>query len=249
MAQQHVIREMRRYRTGTADRQVVGVGPKDLTTSSRPVALFLHGAFSAASGLGRWVERLDDRCDVVLGCLPGHQLAERYDTPAVEPVAGSFLTFLRLLAPGRPATVVGESLGGLIALAMGASGQVRRVVAAEPPLRTDTLWQLDEIAAEVERRGHGEIVAAARAMLAPRDHRPLLKGLVVPADVIAGEDWSAERAAVVVDTLPSLLDPDSREAVAKTPLARLHVVPGGHALLRAPSLEVVTIIEQALGGQ
>jgi pimeloyl-ACP methyl ester carboxylesterase len=109
----------------------------------RPAVLMLHGALRTAANLSSWPARLRDVADVYLMELPAHGAS----APIEAPTTGKMATLLSQAIADRirndRVLVVGESVGGLVAMAMAggaAGGPVRAVLAFDPPLTTRKLW-------------------------------------------------------------------------------------------------------------
>jgi pimeloyl-ACP methyl ester carboxylesterase len=114
-----------------------------LTDSERPVVVFLHGALRRAELLAEWGDRLADVADVVLADLPGHGASDPIDSGDLPVLADLILRTLQEALAGRRVLLVGESVGGTIALAIAGKpdpGPVRAVFAADPPLTTAKQW-------------------------------------------------------------------------------------------------------------
>jgi len=238
-----------RFIAGPPERQVHLYGHPGVKASTRPVVLMIHGVFGWSANLYGWTEIFGPEADVLFAALPGHPGGAPYASPSVEAVAESFLHALDLGFGSRRVIVVGESVGGVIALAMGASSAVARVVAVEPPLVTAKQWCFEAIVPTARERGStvpDEVIWAFMGGGAPRrdlDHRPLLSRLAVPAEVIAGDVPLMPPRRVM--EAPSFLDETDHAAILAAPMARLHIVKGGHALLRDPSDEVLSILRAA----
>jgi pimeloyl-ACP methyl ester carboxylesterase len=87
------------------------------------VVVIIHGAGRRAFQLRSWLAH-----DVVLAELPGHDMAPMMEGD-LSTYARAYQAALAHVWPGRPATIIGESLGGLIALQMAG-----RIIAVDPPL-------------------------------------------------------------------------------------------------------------------
>jgi pimeloyl-ACP methyl ester carboxylesterase len=116
--------------------------PKD---SQRPVVVLLHGALRGAGVLLPWADLLGDVADVVLLDLPGHGRSPPIAPATVTAMADAVHDALRAALPGRQLLLVGESMGGTIALAVGGQADpnwIRAVFAADPPVTTAKLWSV-----------------------------------------------------------------------------------------------------------
>ena len=138
---------------------------------------------------------------------------------------------------GRPAVVVGASIGGVTSLAMQSRWLKGRIL-VDPPLVTGKLWPL--IAPFRRRLAAAPNDAALRAFLwnlmglseseAPGcDYRSLLAGLNGPAWVLCGSQPLMPPRPIA--ELPSLVDEPERAAFRRLPGVRLEVMEGaGHNL-------------------
>jgi pimeloyl-ACP methyl ester carboxylesterase len=188
-------------------------GEADALTGDKPVVLKLHGAFSIARPRTFELQRELPEAAVLCAHLPGWH-CPRAATPSVESFAALYSDVLRQI--GRPAIVVGSSVGALVAFAIRAP-QVKGIVALEPPLVTGKLWPLAEPfrdrlrngADAYEREFLWSVFGLSETRFQDRDYRPLLERLAVPTLVMLGglplmPQRSQERLASLVD------DPERR---------------------------------------
>jgi pimeloyl-ACP methyl ester carboxylesterase len=114
-------------------------------SGERPVVLFLHGALRNSGVLVDWAERLDAVADAVFFDLPGFGQSDPIGEASVAGMAECVFTAIKAAFPGRPVLIVGESLGGTVALAVGGLAghtPVKAVFAADPPMTTGKLWSV-----------------------------------------------------------------------------------------------------------
>jgi len=113
---------------------------RDPSGSARPLVFMLHGALRQAEHLADWAPVLKDDFDVMLCDLPGHGLDPAEGEPTVNGYANRLYEVIKYF--NRPSVILGESLGGLIALglAQGKASNLRAVLAADPPLSTAKQW-------------------------------------------------------------------------------------------------------------
>lgn len=165
-----------------------------------PVVAFLHGALRSAEVLFPWVERLAGLAEPLFFDLPGHGRSAASGPASVEGMAQCVHEAVASACPGRRVLLVGESVGGTIALAVaGRPGPspVCGVFAADPPLTTAKLWNVAEVmrtvAADaapgsfVQRFAHetfGITTGGADDLI----YYPLIGALRTPAVVIATGD-------------------------------------------------------------
>lgn len=164
-----------------------------------PVVALIHGAMRTSNELMHWVDHLTDVADVLLIDLPGHGRSDPIDAPTLERFARPILQALRAFVPDRPVVLVGESLGGLISLAIGGMSPcdpVVGVLAADPPMTTKKLLHVHNnlkkvIAIHADPRFlksmAAEIFGDGPEGAVERIYYPVLGGLRVPATIVAGD--------------------------------------------------------------
>jgi pimeloyl-ACP methyl ester carboxylesterase len=164
----------------------------------RPVALFLHGALRSSNVLLDWAPALADAADAVFVDLPGHGRSPGFAPATLERMTAEVAEAVAAALPGRRIVAVGESFGGLVALALAGLGSpiVEAVVAADPPLTTAKQWQLNATFERVlaQRPDDPVLASFAREMfgIAPgvqeeRIYYPLFEGLAQPVHVVTGD--------------------------------------------------------------
>ena len=111
----------------------------DIRDSDRPICLLI-------SGLGRDIDHiypifqlLEFVVDPIVMMLPG-VFSDEIADPHVENIATLLHAALDSIAPGRARAVVGESIGGLIALA--SSSKFGRTIALDPPITMKDQWPI-----------------------------------------------------------------------------------------------------------
>lgn len=148
---------MRNYWLNTAVGQLVLCAPREVMQSDVPAIVLIHGAFRCAADLAPWCDRLPN---VILANLPGHGGAPVLSETSVAAWTKAFAEGLGQLR--RPLLLVGESLGGLVAL--GVPGA--QAVAIDPFFATDDLWPLQHTlkatAGTNQSRGLGPIFSAGQ---------------------------------------------------------------------------------------
>lgn len=197
----------------------------------------IRGAFAASDQLLELADLLPE-ADVAVADLP---------TTGAISIAAFADTFREVLAPiRRPLTLVGASVGGLVALALSDLGDV---VALDPPLSPGRLWPLHEIVARKSRAG--DLTAASqdwfRRILgcgvpqSDLDYRPLLDGLRRRAVVLAGaRPLDPPRS---LQSIPSLLSAEDLDILRRHPMVDLRFSPrSDHDIMgRDPSAVVHAI--------
>ena len=167
-------------------------------TGDRPVVVFLHGALRYAAMLEFWAGSLGEAADVVLLDLPGHGASPPQDDASLDAMADTVDSAIRLNLAGRRVLLVGESIGGTIALRIGGGpeGPVKAILAADPPLTTAKLWNVAASfrqAFEREpqnaflRRFARDAFGLADDGVEERIYYPLLGRLRMPATILTGD--------------------------------------------------------------
>lgn len=179
-----------------------------------PAVLLIHGAMRAANDLFDFGQRIKN---CVYGHLPGHSVPNLTEM-SVDAWSKAFAVAAAEFFQERPVLVVGESLGGLVAIGIARFpiARIHHVVAIDPPL-SPMPWPLATAA----------LTPSIRSLF-EHDHWPLLEAARIPVTIVAGsEDLGQQRDA---DRSPSLMsDIDKRRASI---MSTLHVIPGGHLLLQ-----------------
>lgn len=167
--------------------------------SPRTAVVFIHGAGRSSVRLTAWVDLLQDQADVVLLDLPGHGRSLPVVPASVANLADNVADALAVALPARRLVLVGESLGGLIAMDLAARRglDVRALVAADPPFRTAKQWQLHRFYAQylAEAPDDDFLHSLAFEMFGASPGREpvdrvrygLLDGLEIPVDVVTGD--------------------------------------------------------------
>lgn len=216
-------------------------GAAEAFEGSKPLVVAIHGAFAAHRPRFADLEAVLP-VSVVSGWMPGQGQPRLSDT-SVESFAAAYSAAVAQLSRGRPVVVCGESAGALVALAMGAE----RVIALDPPLRTEKLWPLipffrERLAADPSQTEFlWSVFGVSADELEPRDYRYLLDR---PAHVIIG-DAPLYPEGTLPDGAPSLVDEPERALMRSMPNIRLTVAPGaGHVIPgNAPGVFVQAVRE------
>ncbi|MBP7702139.1 MAG: alpha/beta hydrolase [Phenylobacterium sp.] len=144
-AQLAVRTEQCNYRSGVGDRRLAMHRSRPWGRPHLPVVVFLHGALRTAESLVAWVDVLADVADVLLVDLPGHLRSTAIQPMSVDGMASWIHEGLRVGLAGRHVLLVGESLGGLIALRIAGDdgpSPVHAILALDPPLSTSKQWTI-----------------------------------------------------------------------------------------------------------
>ena len=229
------------YLTETITRpygRLLVLSPAAVQFPDKPLILLLHGAFEKHKKLLTWAELWRREYDVVLADLPGHGQS---DPPA--PVSlQAYIDEVRWLVSEhfgpRRVTIVGDSFGGLLGVALGNDppANLAGAVSMDSLLSTAKQWSIRDIVPRVlEGQPEGSFTRqfAAKVMgMAgdePREenYRFYIEGAKVPILMLAGDVPLGERREVVH---PSLLDQDDRAFLAARGV--LGVIKGvGHQLV------------------
>ena len=114
------------------------------TDAVRPVLLMIHGAMRDSSVLFDWIHLCEAAFDVVFVDLPGHGRSPAIANVTIADFAENVGEAATAALGNRAVLVVGESLGGLVALAMGGLPieSIQGIVAADPPMTMAKLWHV-----------------------------------------------------------------------------------------------------------
>lgn len=208
-------------------------GPVELLgrDTGRPVQLVITGAFASENTLELNQDRFPD-LDVWRTHLPGN-----HGPPLVATSVGVFAAAIsqavRQRLAGRRASVIGLSVGALVAMALDAD-LVDRLLLVEPPLRPDRAWPLRQLLDAMPPGGEDfvwQVFGLAPGRSEPRDYTGLLQRLQRPAVVVLGGEAllpQRERSG-----WPSLVDDESRRLIADHPGVEVQLMPGaGHHVLK-----------------
>jgi pimeloyl-ACP methyl ester carboxylesterase len=193
--------------------------------SGEPLVL-VHGVTHRRQAWYPVLDRLVEHRDVILVDLPGHGESPAFDPrglPVKDALRRDFRAFLATQGLERP-HVAGNSLGGLVALHAGATGDARSVTALSPA----GFWRTRAAFAHTRRTS----AAAASERLGPRAAalsrtragRSVMYGLLmahpgrVPADHALGDYRAFEYARPALRTLLAAAEPFSDEVPADVPV-------------------------------
>ena len=203
-------------------------GDAGLLSTDRPVVLFINGAFSIERPRSFELPGLAPGAVVMNAHLPGNH-CPRLTSHSVEVYAKAYAEVLDEI--GRPAVVIGASIGALVGLSLN-SPWVRGLVILEPPLQTGKLWCLvDSFRAKLAaqpgdadlREFLWQVFGVSETSLENRDYRPLVAGLTVAGwAAFGGLPLMPPRA---IETLPSLVDEPERALLRSHRLLKTEVIP------------------------
>lgn len=209
-----------------------------------PVVVFLHGALRASEELIEWAAILGEVADVLLVDMPGHRRSTLVDPPSVDKMADVIHEGLKVGLAGRRALLVGESLGGLVALRIaGDRGPtpVRAVLAIDPPMTTSKQWTigltfrrlLEEAGSSPIARFAEEAFGIVEGGHTERVYYPLLSQVHLPAVIATGD--LPLMPPRLTEEYPCVFDPVDRYVIETHYAGRadIHTIEGvGHLLLK-----------------
>lgn len=121
------------------------VGPGDLACyaalpfgtddANRPLVTFLHGAGRHSGVFKEWGDRLAGKADMCLIDLPGHGSSPEILPAGIDQFTQAVGELLRAHFASRRLVLVGDSMGGLVAMKLGSAkfpGLVDGVIAFDP---------------------------------------------------------------------------------------------------------------------
>lgn len=243
---------------GPAGRLVLARAPC-YDAPTRPVAVLLHGALGAAGVLAACLPVFAAGFEPVLCDLPGHGRSPPVAAPSVELFGRAVAAAVEARFPGRPVLLVGESLGGLVALDAAARlPGALAVVAVDPPLSTAKQWHVGAafhrcLAENPGNRFLAEFawnvfgIRADTAVIEERLYYPLLErvrrpALLLTGDVPLGLPRPMEAVACCLDAVDRFIVERQFAGTA------LRVVPGtGHVALREKPQDCYAAIRCFLG--
>jgi hypothetical protein len=195
------------------------------------IVAFLPG-FSRSSAVHLPWKALLEPADVRFFDLPGHASEPQLPEATLEKLADHFAA---RIPPGS--LIIGESLGGLIGLAMEPRGY--HVAAFDPLFSTAKQWLLHrEIRGMVARNPQAAWLPGFAASLfgimpdgrnEERNYWPLLEGLTSPVHIVAASDplWPIRPL-----TAPAgVLDEIDGYHLSRHPMVKFQVIEGPHTLL------------------
>jgi pimeloyl-ACP methyl ester carboxylesterase len=212
----------------------------------RPVLLMIHGALRNACVLFDWIDFCEPEFDVVFVDLPGHGRSPPPNTSivTVEGFAANVGDAVTHALGNRAVVVVGESLGGLVALAMAGLrlAEIQGVVAADPPMTMAKLWHVRDAInrALVSNPANQFLPSFALNIFGvgpdskthERIYYPLIEQARVPTLILTGDVPLFPLRNV--NAVPCLIDDVDRYMVSRlsSDIVQLAVVPDcGHLLL------------------
>jgi pimeloyl-ACP methyl ester carboxylesterase len=235
----------------------IGPGPKR-------VALYLHGALRGAQSLAHLALLEEFPSLPVFVDIPGHGSSFHPDDVTIDTLTAPIVELIGGYLKTWAVVVVGECLGGLMALRLAQSPPTNLVacVANDPPLDIGKLPHVRRTMhmALAKYPGHPFIAALTASIFGVReglsdenrDYRHLAVGISVPTVVLTG-DRRPPNAREDDHTAALLGDDDLASLAASSPLISCGVIPDcGHlALVEQPRavLSVVRTFCEGLGAE
>ena len=198
--------EIRRYFVRTPEGDVSLVSGS--IHSVEPV-IFIHGAARNSAKLAKWVTPGSALLE-----LPGHGVAP-FISGNIEKWRAAFQHAIETVWPSKNITLVGESLGGILALGMKAA----RTIAIDPPMQPT-----EAVEHEIQ---HGNVAEFLRPMLRA-SYWDLLDRL--------------EKKVEIVCATEGILPIVARERLRTHAMVEFHEISGGHLLLDENSDEIAEML-------
>lgn len=215
----------------------------DIKTSNRKKIVFIHGLARSVSDVAFGFDLAEQYGDVVLMSLPGFSSAEMIKDPTVTNIGDMYLEALSLICDTSNSILVGESLGGLIALSM--SNRFDRAIVIEPPISMENQWPIREMA---NKYGIGGNLFPSplyeRCMGSDSDevqvsYMNLIHNCKNNVCFIVGDVPLMPPRKIA--SAPSLVKPDEVDLLRSQGRC-VEVVPGGHDLIREAMNDVARIL-------
>jgi len=215
----------------------------ELRSSNRRKIVFIHGLGRQARDLVRAFSITERYGDVLLMCLPGFAPGEMIADPTVQNITSMFLEALDVVGGRSNAIVVGESLGGLVA--MGMSSHVGASIVIDPPLSMHDQWPIREM-----ERKYG---VGSKVFPSPLFELCIGRGGDSPSKSYVDMIYRCSKSTCFIcgsiplmpprplPDSPSLVKPEELEIIRAQGL-RLEVVEGGHDLFHQAADAVDRII-------
>ncbi|WP_332768114.1 alpha/beta fold hydrolase [Phenylobacterium sp.] len=230
----------------------------DMGAAGNGVLLVIPGAFRNAESIAPFADLIAKYATTVSTSLPGFGGSAPLTRNSVASFAENYLEALVQLYPDRSITILGESLGGLVALNLAQiapTGLIARVIALDPPLSTAKLWPVQQVLAQTfARQPHykpldefaREIFGMSRdGQITDLTYFHLLAYAGVPVEVATG----AEPLFPVRDpnVRPCLIDQTDLHILSALEHVRVHRIAGAnHVLVESAPAECEALVRNAL---
>ncbi len=223
-----------------------------------PLIVILPGLTREVGSTGLWLDTCGGAYESLLIELPGQGGSDPIPAPALADLVDAIRAALMQLG-ARKLVIVGESLGGLVALSLGADPppNLIAVISADPPLRPARRPSFEaDIRAIMLRQATDQLLRAvpigalgirAESTIASADHYHLLTRARVPTLVVTGDD--AHNDSPVGKRYPRVLDHGTLAEISATPPANVSVavVPrAGHMVLTDAPTECFALLQHHL---
>lgn len=233
---------------GTPGGRLCTLVDHDPRGSTRPVVIVLHGALRHSENTQVWLPVLTEDYDVLLVDLPGHGRSPPDRNASVPGFTARLRELIARHLPDRDIVVIGESVGGLVALGLGngRTPQVRGVIASDPPLSTGKLWPVFSNFLRPSAGPHSDFVKAfylntfgyfltegGGGIARERLYYALIHAMAVRTLILTG-DLPLFPVRPMPDNVPCLIDDVDRLIIRSinNPHVSLATVPGvGHLCL------------------
>lgn len=205
--------------------------------------MFISGLLRYTALLAPWRERLASDYDVAFWNLPGHGGVPPLPVNTLDTFTRALCADLERVAKGRPVVVVGESLGGLVAMSLPdqPTFPLKAVIAVDPPISTGELTQLHDVLARYLPHQPNPYLAEVawqifgyrlNATMEPRSYRHLIRPRPWALSILMGENNRT------TDPSSSLVT-DADRIFIQAAGVEWSILPGGHILLSdaAPATE------------
>ena len=231
-------------RVSTSHGVLYFMSDRDPRDSARPVVFVLHGALRHSENTQGWLPVLADHFDVVLVDLPGHGRTPSDGQPTIRAFTARVREFIAGHFAGRDMVVLGESVGGLLALwlADGRTPEIKGVVVSDPPLTTSKQWAVFNNYLKPKAGPLTDFLKAFYAstfgyvgtgITGERIYYPLVAGAKVPTLILTG-DLPLFPVRNMPMQIPCLIDEVDKTIIRwiGNPLVSLETIPdSGHLCL------------------
>lgn len=212
-----------------------------------PIVVAITGAYANREALSRLAEMFPE-APVLVSHLPGNH-SPWLEKNTIGALGAAYSQVLAAL--GRPAVVLGCSVGALVSMAISAR-ELAALVLTDPPISNRALWPLRQqylgrakLAGPQEREFLWSAFGVGPEDWEDRDHASLLDALGAPTKVFIGGEhpFPANRP---FKRLPSLVDDRDRKLLADCPAISLTTVQGaGHDI---PGLGADALVDALRAG-
>ncbi|WP_309646476.1 alpha/beta hydrolase, partial [Phenylobacterium sp.] len=230
----------------------------DTGTSGQDLLLVIPGAFRNAESIAPFADSIASYAGTVSTSLPGFGGSSPLTRNNVASFAENYLEALIRLYRDRRITIVGESLGGLVAFNLAQiapAGLKARVIALDPPLSTGKLWPVQQVLAQTFARQPSykpldefarDIFGLSRdGAIADLTYFHLLEDVGVPVEVATG---TVPLFPVRDPNIrPCLIDQTDVHILSALKHVRVHSIAGAdHVLVESAPGECEALVRDAI---